>query len=209
MISIIEQYDIYSIVNLVNNKRYIGQTKQGYRKRFIQHLCPKDASPLLNKSIKKYGKQNFECELLDIAYDQETANLKERMWIKLLKTYQVENGYNLSMGGQFGSFNKETLQKMSDSHKGSKNHFFGKHHSEEAKQKMSEHKKGLYKLGNHPQAKPIMCVETGVCYDCAASAGLETGINRMHIAECARNANREKGRRIAGGYHWVWIEKNK
>ena len=29
-------YEIYGIVNLINRKIYIGQTKQGYRKRFIQ-----------------------------------------------------------------------------------------------------------------------------------------------------------------------------
>lgn len=203
------QYDIYSIINLVNNKIYIGQSKQGYRRRFIQHLCPHSSCPLLNKAIQKYGKGNFECELLDIAYDQETANLKEKMWIKLLKTYEIENGYNLSMGGQIGSFNKETLKKMSDSKIGNKNSFYGKKHSEVAKEKMRKWKKANYQLGKHPQAKPIMCVETGKEYDCVMSASIETGINKTHIAESAHNADKEKGRKKAGGYHWIWILKKK
>lgn len=201
--------DIYCIYNKVNNKRYVGQTKQGYRKRFVQHLCASSGCPLLKKAVKKYGKFNFESELLDIAYDQETANLKEKMWIKLLKTYDFENGYNLSMGGKIGSFNKETLQKMSESHKGIKNHFYGKTHSEQAKQKMSEYKKDKYKLGNHPKAKPIMCIETQIKYDCVMRASIETGINKTHIAESANNINKEKGRKKAGGYHWIWIEKNR
>lgn len=75
-------YELYGIINKVNNKIYIGQTKQGYRKRFIQHLCPKDGSPLLKKAIQKYGKDNFECELLDIAYSKEEINFKEKLWIK-------------------------------------------------------------------------------------------------------------------------------
>lgn len=69
-------YHIYGIINKINNKIYIGQTKQGYRKRFLQHLCPNDGSPLLKRAIKKYGKENFECELIDIAYDKNIANEK-------------------------------------------------------------------------------------------------------------------------------------
>ena len=203
------QIDIYCIYNKINNKRYVGQTRQGYRKRFIQHKTPASGCPLLKNAIKKYGKENFECELLDVAETEEIANLKEKMWIALLKSYKPENGYNLSMGGKIGHFNKETLHKMSESHKGCKNHFYGKTHSEEVKRKMSEHRKGRYKFGNHPQAKPIMCVETGICYDCVISASLETGTNKTHIAESARNVNKEKGRKKAGGYHWIWIEKNK
>lgn len=205
----IRQYDIYSIINLINGKIYIGQSKQGYRRRFIQHLCPHSSCPLLNKAIQKYGKDNFECELLDIAYDQETANLKEKMWIKLLKTYEFEHGYNLSMGGQIGNFNKETLKKMSESKIGEKNSFYGKKHSELSKEKMSEWKKSHYKLGNHPKAKPIMCVETGKIYNCVMSASIETGINKTHIAEVANNVSNKKGRKKAGGYHWIWIRKNK
>ena len=45
-------YEIYGIVNLINRKIYIGQTKQGYRKRFIQHLCPTDGSPLFRNAVK-------------------------------------------------------------------------------------------------------------------------------------------------------------
>lgn len=205
----IKQYDIYSIINLINGKIYIGQTCQGYRRRFQQHLCPSDASPLLRNAIKKYGRNNFECELLDIAYSPELANIKEIMWIALLKTYLKENGYNLSYGGSIGHFNKETLQKMSEAKKGSKNSFYGKKHKDSSKQKMSIWKKEHYKLGGHPQAKPIMCVETGKNYDCVISASIDTGINKTHIAEVANNVGNKKGRKKAGGYHWIWIRKNK
>ena len=170
--------DIYCIYNKTNNKRYVGQTKQGYRKRFIQHLCPKSGCPLLNRAIKKYGKKSFESELLDVAETQEIANIKEKMWIRLFKTYNKENGYNLSLGGVVGSFNNETLKKMSDSKKGSKNSFYKKHHTKEAKIKMSEWKKANFKLGKHPQARPVKCVETGQVFDCVKRA---SQIGRAHV----------------------------
>lgn len=197
----IVKYDIYGIINKINNKIYIGQTKQGYRKRFIQHLCPKDASIALNNAIKKYGKENFECELLDIANNQEEANIKEKMWIKLLKTYKKENGYNLSMGGQFGNFNKETLEKMSDLKKGKLNSFYGKKHNELSKEKMSIWKKENYKLSKHPGAKKIKCIELNKIYNCVKEAEIELKINSKHIGQVA---NKKYGRKTAGGYHWEW-----
>ena len=56
----IKQYDIYSIINLKNGKIYIGQTTQGYRKRFKQHQQKTSGCPLLKKAMFKYGKDAFE-----------------------------------------------------------------------------------------------------------------------------------------------------
>lgn len=198
----LKPYEIYAIINTINNKIYIGQTKQGYRKRFIQHLCPKDGSPLLNNAIKKYGKENFECELLDIVYSQKEANIKEKLWIKVLKTYTKENGYNLSMGGAIGNFNKETLEKMSNMQKGELNSFFNKKHTEEAKEKMSKWKKEHYILGKHPRAKKVKCIELNKIYDCVKEAEIDLKINSKHIGQVA---NKQYGRKMAGGYHWQWV----
>jgi len=195
-------YELYGIINKINKKIYIGQTKQGYRKRFIQHSTPSDRSPLLKKAIKKYGKENFECELIDIANSKEEINYKEKMWIKILKTYKKENGYNLSMGGSFGNFNKETRQKMSDLKKGKLNSFYNKKHTKESKEKMSKWKKENYILSKHPGAKKIKCIELNKIYDCVKQAEIELGINSHHIGQVA---NKRKGRKTAGGYKWEWI----
>lgn len=194
-------YEIYAIINNMNDKYYIGQTKQGYRRRFMQHKCPTDGSPLLKKAIQKYGSENFECELLDFAQTQEEANEKEKMWIKLLKTYKEENGYNLSMGGSIGHFNKETIKRMSEIKKGKLNNFYNKKHSEESKQKMSTWKKEHYILENHPGAKKIKCIELNKIFDCVKLAEIALGINSHHIGQVANN----KGRKTAGRYHWQWV----
>ena len=194
--------DIYGIINTNTNKIYIGQTKNGYRKRFIQHLCPKDGSPRLSASVHKHGKDSFSCELLDIAFSQEEADIKEKMWIAALGTYKEKNGYNLSLGGCIGQFNRETLAKMSASKTGENNNFFGKKHSIEARRKMSKWKKEHYQLQNHPRSKRILCIETGKIYECVVEAGADTGANHHHIGAVA---NGRYGRKTAGGYHWKWI----
>lgn len=195
-------YDIYAIINKMNNKIYVGQTRQGYRKRFIQHLCPTDGSPLFKNAVKKYGKESFECELLDIAHNQQEANIKEKLWIKVLKTYKKENGYNLSMGGSFGSFNEDTLKKMSELKKGKNNSFYNKKHTQEAKDKMSKWKKENYQLSNHPKSKKVKCVELNKVYNCVKEAELDMNINSKHIGQVA---NKKQNRKTAGGYHWIWV----
>lgn len=198
-----DEYHIYGIVNKANGKIYIGQTKQGYRKRFIQHLCPKDKSPLLKKAIEKYGKENFECELIDIAYSREEANIKEKMWIKILKTYKAENGYNLSMGGVIGDFNEETKRKMSEAHKGDKNYFYGKHHTAKAKRKMSEKKKGNYTGSEHPRARKVICEETGEVFETIKQAAEKYNISHGHISQACK---KQYGRKKAGGFSWTYAE---
>lgn len=195
-------YEIYSIINLINHKIYIGQTKQGYRKRFVQHLCPTDGSPLLRRAVKKYGRENFECELLDIAETQEDANEKEKLWISVLGTYKSENGYNLSMGGVIGNFNEDTLKRMSNSHKGSKNHFYGKHHTDETRKIMSDKKRGLYCGEKHPRAKKVKCVDTGEVFNTMRDAEIKYNIPRGKISAVCKG---EYGRKTAGGFKWELV----
>lgn len=199
----VREYSIYGLHNSVNGKMYIGQTKQNYETRFKQHLQKNSECPLLRKAIEKHGDKAFHAELLDIAYDRATANEKEKMWIYLLKTYKGEHGYNLSMGGVIGDFNKATLKKMSESKKGNKNSFYGRKHTKEAKMKMSRWKKRNYQRENHPGAKKVRCVETGKTYNCVLDASEDTGANKKHIGSVASG---RYGRKTAGGFTWEWLE---
>ena len=86
---------IYKITNIQNNKVYIGQTIRPIEDRFKRHL-----SDALNniidthfaRAIRKYGKDNFVLELIDVAQNQEELNRKERYWIKFYDA--VNTGYN-------------------------------------------------------------------------------------------------------------------
>ena len=74
----------------------------------------------------------------------------------------------------------ETKSKISLSQKGKytgeKNPFYNKHHTNEAKKKMSDIKKMTYQGGNHPQAKKVVC--DNIVYGSAVEASKALNINR-------------------------------
>ncbi len=92
-------YDIYLIKNNINNKLYVGQTRQGYITRFRQHikLLKSNESQAIHKAIKKYGKSNFFVELIETCNSLDELNEREEFWIKHYDSYHY--GYNLCMGG--------------------------------------------------------------------------------------------------------------
>lgn len=107
---------IYIIKNNINDKVYIGQSKNPHR-RFIQHLCNGnrllDSLPI-HLAINKYGKENFYYEILE--KDIENYNEREQYWISFYNS-QSPNGYNISEGGQTNNFlkgEKHPRSKISD-----------------------------------------------------------------------------------------------
>ena len=84
---------IYKITNTLNEKLYVGQTRQPIEKRFLQHA--KAHTPLGN-AMRTCELENFTLEVIERCETQSQAN--ERFWIKVLKC-RVPNGYNQSNGG--------------------------------------------------------------------------------------------------------------
>ena len=61
---------IYKIINIQNNKCYIGQTIRPVGQRFHRHLNDALNNVLdthLARAIRKYGKENFNVEIIDSA----------------------------------------------------------------------------------------------------------------------------------------------
>lgn len=86
---------IYKITNKVNNKSYIGQTRQSIQFRWNQHTSKRD-NTYFHNAIQKYGKDNFEIEILEEC-DVEVLNEREIFYIAKYDTFK--NGYNLTIGG--------------------------------------------------------------------------------------------------------------
>jgi len=55
---------IYAIVNLVNNKRYIGQALHLLRRK-NDHFKGRNSNVPLQRAMQKYGKENFEFIILE------------------------------------------------------------------------------------------------------------------------------------------------
>jgi hypothetical protein len=67
---------IYEIINTVNNKRYIGKDKHNNPNYF-------GSGRLINKAIKKYGKDKFIKIILEYCDSEEHMCEQERYWIRI------------------------------------------------------------------------------------------------------------------------------
>lgn len=95
---------IYKITNKINNKSYIGKSKD-YIKRFEKHkkLAKKFVNRVLYDAINKYGIENFDLILIEEIFinDQNYINTREIFWIERENTL-YPNGYNMTTGGDGG-----------------------------------------------------------------------------------------------------------
>lgn len=130
---------IYKITNKINNKKYIGQSTN-IKRRKSEHFTKK-CDMVISHSIFKYGKENFDFEILEECEESQLDELE----IKYITEYKSTNrkfGYNVDNGGNgTGKMSEETKQKIKESTTGHKNHFYGKKHTEEVKNKIKEHHK--------------------------------------------------------------------
>ena len=151
---------IYKIANNINGKIYIGKhstnnLNDGYM----------GSGKKLGLAKNKYGIENFTKEYLAFCDTEEKLNYLEKYYIRKYKAQNPEIGYNLTAGGDgitglFGiknpmygvhrygkdapmygkHFSDEGKQKQRDSHKGKETWMKGKHHTEDAKEKLKKPK---------------------------------------------------------------------
>lgn len=97
---------IYQILNLINNKKYIGLTKDP-KERWQYHSTRafqqnhKEYNKVLYQAIRKYGTENFQFSILESDLTEEEAREREKYWIEKLNTNSHQNGYNVTPGGEF------------------------------------------------------------------------------------------------------------
>ena len=65
---------IYKATNLINKKVYIGQTVKTLKERIYKHLC-EGKCPHFYRALKKYGKDNFEWEIIKECEEQKLGKL--------------------------------------------------------------------------------------------------------------------------------------
>lgn len=92
---------IYKIVNDINDKVYIGQTRFTLEKRYNEHikryaLNHKDTCFPLYNAMKKYGIQHFGIKLIEEC-SEEQLDEREKYYINYYNSYY--NGYNATLGG--------------------------------------------------------------------------------------------------------------
>lgn len=97
-----EVYYLYKITNNVNQKSYIGMTKDP-ELRMRQHFTKRTTKSLIRKAITKYGKDSFIFEVLCIGSKSYIGELEQ----KAIEAYKTNcttgHGYNVAEGGFGGS----------------------------------------------------------------------------------------------------------
>lgn len=211
---------VYKITNKVNGKVYIGQSIS-LKVRWKEHMNSlkrgDSHSILLQRAWNKYGQDNFSFEILELC----TEDMLDEIETKYILLYDsCNNGYNVESGGNRNKhLADETKQKLSDSAKERlsdpmKNPMYDKHHTSEAKSKISASKKGksysedtrkklseahMGHPGYNKNLTPVYCIELDTIFRCASDAAKILGIDGTNILPCCRHVY---GKKTCGGYHW-------
>ena len=135
-----KKHFIYMTTNLITNEKYIGK-----------HYGTEDDSYLgsgkiLQRAILKYGKENFKREILYISKNAEENNQKEKEFIKVYNAVEDRKFYNIAEGGDGGDiFHTLPIEQQDQLRErarlqctGEGNPMYGKHHSEEIKNKLCQ-----------------------------------------------------------------------
>jgi group I intron endonuclease len=148
---------IYSITNTINNKRYIGKSKNtlsrwaGHKSYFKKETCPPDCNRYLYASVKKHGVINFKFEIIELfdVFDEVVLRDQELYWMLFYKTTDRDFGYNLRLDSSTGcATSNDTRKLQSIAQSGVRNGNHGHYWSKEQKDSMSDIAKERHARGD-------------------------------------------------------------
>ncbi len=100
----------------------------------------------MENSIKKYGKENFKREILEICETWEKALEKEKFWIEELQSNKTRYPEGLGMNHNDGGWGGNNISGNGEG----KNHpMYGRHHTEETKKHWSDIRTGRLLTEEH------------------------------------------------------------
>jgi group I intron endonuclease len=198
---------VYKITNLINNKVYIGESKDIIKRWDNYRKIQCKGQTKLYHSLKYYGVKNhkfdiiLKCEEKDLLYFESCF---QEIYVS------VENGLNCKYTGRNDIKTRhsiETIEKIKESNKNKKrseqskinnsnaqkklysegyvNPFKNKKHSEESNQKNRESNKKLYENGYiSPSCKKVINEKTNIVYNSAKEAYLVSNIKCSYSHFC-------------------------
>ena len=198
----IKDYEgLYEISNLgrVRNLNYKGSGKGKILKN------TKDSKGYLIVGLTKNGKRKL-FKIHRLVAEAFIPNPEDKPFIDHINTIRDDNRIeNLRWCTQKENCNNEiSKKKMSENHanfKGENHHMYGKHHSEETKNKISESLKGE----NNPKSKPVVQIDLNTnevinIYSGTREASRQ-GFKQSHISSCC-NGKRKSHK----GFKWMFLE---
>ncbi len=140
-------FAVYKTINKINGKLYIGQHKNTNNMRTVSGMRYIGSGKILTQAIKKYGRENFDCVILEECKTKDEVDKAEIEWIEKLNPE-----YNIHIGGTGGDLftnnpNKEQIRKnYSMAKKGVK-------HSKEHRRKIKESLQEYWKRADRSKYK--------------------------------------------------------
>lgn len=200
MSEIERKYKLYVHIS-PSNKRYYGITRLDVKKRWGSDGSGYRYQPYIWNAIQRYGWNNFTHEVLFDNLTEKEACLIEQCYIALYDTMDRTKGYNCSEGGSTNKHTEKELEKIRNASKGENNGMYGKHHTDEAKKKMSERKKDIYLGNKNPNARKIRCIELDKVFDTIEDALKFINRKRSSLWDAMKRGGK------CGGYHWEYVEE--
>lgn len=119
-IGLLKKKGIYSIINSMNNKKYIGSTTKSFVSRFTQHVgklrLNKHHCFHLQSAWNKYGEDIFIFAIEEVLEDTTNILDKEAEYIKKYDSYHT--GYNANPNPNTSPmYNMNSREKSSKTHK--------------------------------------------------------------------------------------------
>lgn len=203
---------IYKIINLINNKIYIGSTKNLYYRWFYGHLKMmrknKHANKHLQSSFNKYGESNFQFEIIEELINDRTILLeREQYYLDFFKSYDKSIGYNKDVLAK----SSLGLKRSAESKLKMRLAKLGTTCSDEHKLNVSKALKNsawlLNKFGKeNPFSIPVIQYDLNMNFikrwECAAEAKRELKFKNGHINSCCNGL-----RKTANKFIWKYENK--
>ena len=199
---------IYQFKNIINNKIYIGQSKN-IECRYRRHLydAKNGATTLLHAAIRKYGVEHFHTEEIEQTQQPEE---REKYWIEQYGSFKY--GYNATLGGdgaryadydlifalwQEGLNNKDICEKL---------HYSTKTVTT-ALQNFNVSKEQRQQRGIENILKPILMLDKDTGEILQVFSSMESAFKYLNKQSSGHIAAVCKGKRkTAYGYKWKYAE---
>lgn len=177
---------IYSIINTVNGKYYIGKSNNIYRRWYDEKLGLKNGTfhnVHIQRAWNLYGADAFKFGIIEECEEDMLAE-REKFWISYFDCY--DNGYNQTLGGE-GSVgavcSDEKKEKLRLSHLGERN----------------------------ARSRPVYCVELDMSFWGAKAAqdtlGAQYKVSKGGVTKCCNGTGVSSGRLPNGQpLHWCYLE---
>ena len=217
-------YDKF-IQNILNTRGRFA-CLDGYHER--HHIIPKcmNGSNSRDNLIDLYAREHFIAHKLLVEENPQNYQLKYAYWNmcqctgrdgqdKYIPTpeeyeearifcHEAMSGENHPWYGKHHT--QESREKMSiskkDMYNGENNPFFGKKHSQENIEKM----KGTHSGKDNPKSRPVYCIELGIGFDSIGIASKKTGVNKRSISYCLDGTQKHAGKHPVTGELLTWVE---